>query len=50
MQVIEILLINNPISVFAEYTEKYQPNDRVVVLMSGSIELGVVKGKVLWLT
>lgn len=46
MQVIEILLTTNPTSVFAEYTDKYQPNERVVVLMNGSIELGVVKGKV----
>lgn len=45
MQVTEILLFNTPNSVYAAKTDKYEVNSRVVVSMSGNLELGVIKGE-----
>lgn len=45
MQITEILLLNTPNSVFAEIDENIKPNQRVVVNIDGSLELGAVKGK-----
>ena len=44
MQISEILLLNQPISVYAYNNGTYQPNSRVVVSFNDCLELGVVKG------
>lgn len=46
MQVTEILLMNAPISVFAEVNDEYKKNERVVVSNNGALDLGLVKEKV----
>lgn len=42
----EILLLNTPTSVFAPATDEYKKNDRVVVSVGGSLDIGIIKGKV----
>ena len=46
MQISEILLINQPISVYAYNNGEYKPNSRVVVSFNDCLELGVIKGNV----
>lgn len=46
MQITEILLLNQPISVFAINNGNYKTNSRVVVEYNDCLELGVVKEKV----
>ena len=46
MQVIEILLSNSPESVYAEFTDRYQVKDRVIISENGSEDIGVIKGAV----
>ena len=46
MQVMEIVLFNTPMSVYAKETANFKRGDRVVVNNSGSFELGVIKGVV----
>ena len=46
MQISEILLLNQPVSVFAYNNGTYKPNSRVVVAFNDCLELGVVKGNV----
>lgn len=43
MQIAEIILHNNSNSVYAENNNNYKKNDKVVVSVSGSIELGTIK-------
>lgn len=46
MQITEILLLNQPVSVFAKNTGAYKPNARVVVEYNDCLEIGVVKGNI----
>jgi len=44
MQIVEILLLNQPISLFASNIEDFKPNSRVVVAYNDCLELGIIKG------
>ena len=44
MQTVEILLLNQPVAVFASNNNEFKPNSRVVVEYNESLELGVIKG------
>jgi len=44
MQISEILLINQPISVYAENNQEFKPNSKVVVSFNDCLEIGVIKG------
>ena len=46
MQITEILLLNQPVSVYAQNNGDFKPNSRVVINYNDSLELGVVKGVV----
>ena len=43
MQVMEILLYSTPATVYAYYNDQYKAGDRVVVNVSNSLELGLIK-------
>ncbi|MCQ2565205.1 MAG: hypothetical protein MJ152_05065 [Clostridia bacterium] len=44
MLALEILLYNNPYPIYARNTADYKENDKVVVELNGSMELGLIKG------
>lgn len=46
MQVTEILLLNTPVSVFAQETNEFKISERVVVSIDGSVDIGIIKGSV----
>ena len=43
MQIAEIILHNNSVNVFAENTQDFHINDKVVLTINGSLELGTIK-------
>lgn len=43
MQIIEIQLLNSAETVYADYSNNYQPKDKVVVSINNQLELGTVK-------
>lgn len=44
MQISEILLLNQPVSVYAKNMEEFKPNQRVVISYNDCLEIGVLKG------
>ena len=45
MQMIEVLLFDTPTSVYIKDNDELSTNQRVVISINGSIELGLIKGK-----